>query len=239
MMPLITVGPLRLSTYGLVLIAMAGIWWWWSDLRIRRMTGIDADLLLGVMLVGAWLGGRLWYVAGSDAIVAQLQNYRSLEFAWPGAILGALIILVVVTVRQSQPTMQVLSALALPTLVAQMGGAVGMYLAGIGMGVPWQGIWAIELAGTFRHPVQLYEAVIAVLGAMVCMLLQRRNYAVGHVVLLASVATNWLVVEGFRAQALYLPGGIHVAQVIGLVLLVIACEYGIHMNSVHSRAHTP
>ena len=235
MMPLISIGPLRLSTYGLVLIAMAGLWWWWSELRIRRTTGIDADQLLGLMLVGAWVGGRLWYVVGSEAIVAQLQNYRSLEFAWPGACLGAMSVLVVLTVRKSQPTVQFLSALALPTLVVQAGGAIGMFIAGIGMGEPWQGIWAIELAGTFRHPVQLYEAMVAVLGAIVCVVLQRRNYAFGHVVLLACVATNWLLVEGFRAQSPYLPGGIHVAQVIGLVLLIVACEYGIHMNKVHSR----
>ena len=32
MMPLITLGPLRLSSYGICIVLALGLWWWWGAL---------------------------------------------------------------------------------------------------------------------------------------------------------------------------------------------------------------
>jgi prolipoprotein diacylglyceryltransferase len=238
MMPLITVGPLRLSSYGLLLIGALILWWGWSERRIRVVTQREPDGLLGLMIVGAWLGGRLWYVAGSTAIGAQLLHLRALEFAWPGALVGALVMLVVAQWRWQWSVLQIVSLIAVPTLAAQAVGALGMYIAGIGLGQPWDGIFAVEMAGALRHPVQLYEASIALCGVFVTHRLQQYYPQRAVHWFVGALAVNWLVVEGFRAQSVVLPGGIHVAQVIGLVLCVGVVEHYLRASSTMHRSAT-
>jgi len=238
MMPLITVGPLRLSSYGLLLIGALMLWWGWSERRIRVATQREPDVLLLLMIVGAWVGGRLWYVAGSSAIGAQLFHLRALEFAWPGALAGALVMLVVAQWRWQWSVTQIVSLIAVPSLIAQAIGALGMYVAGIGLGQPWGGIFAVDIAGALRHPVQLYEASVALCGALVThrLQLQYPHHAVQWFV--GALAMNWLVVEGFRAQSVMLPGGIHVPQLIGLVLFVSVVEQYLRASATVQRTAT-
>ncbi|MFM7679446.1 MAG: prolipoprotein diacylglyceryl transferase family protein, partial [Roseiflexaceae bacterium] len=119
MMPLISVGPLRLSSYGLLLIGALVLWWGWSERRIRAATHREPDVLLFLCMLGAWLGGRLWYVAGSSAIAAQLLHLRALEFAWPGALVGALVMLGVAQWRWQWSVTHIISLIAVPSLLAQ------------------------------------------------------------------------------------------------------------------------
>ncbi|MFN5343252.1 MAG: prolipoprotein diacylglyceryl transferase family protein [Roseiflexaceae bacterium] len=238
MMPLITVGPLRLSSYGLLLISALMLWWGWSERRIRVATQREPDVLLGLLILGAWLGARLWYVAGSSAIGAQLLHLRALEFAWPGALVGALAMLVVAQWRWQWSVTQIISLIAVPSLLAQAIGALGMYIAGIGLGQPWDGVFAVEMAGALRHPVQLYEASIALCGALMTHRLQQHHPQLTVQLFVGALAVNWLIVEGFRAQSVVLPGGIHVAQVIGLVLCVGVVEHYLRASSTMQRSAT-
>lgn len=224
MMPLVTIGPLRLSSYGVVLMLMTMGWWWWCARRIYRATQRDADALLMQLVVGAWLGGRLWVALGTQALFVELSNLRSLEFAWSGACVGASSALALAARRSHWQPFQLVSLIAVPTLLAQAGGAVGMYIAGMGMGSVWDGWWAVDMAGMLRHPVQLYEASVALVGAGVCVLVSMRRPAVLPHAFMAALASNWMLVEGFRARAWTLPGGIHVAQVVALVLLIVVIE---------------
>ncbi|MFM7679712.1 MAG: prolipoprotein diacylglyceryl transferase family protein, partial [Roseiflexaceae bacterium] len=122
--------------------------------------------------------------------------------------------------------------------LAQAIGALGMYLAGIGLGLPWDGLFAVEMAGALRHPVQLYEASIALCGALVVHRLQRQYPQLAVAWFVGALATNWLVVEGFRAQSVVLPGGINVAQLIGLVLCVGVVEHYLRASSTMQRSAT-
>jgi prolipoprotein diacylglyceryltransferase len=168
MMPLITLRPLRVSSYGICLMLALGLWWWWSARRIPASSAIDSDAVLLVLAVGAWLGGRIGDVLGSVAIWTQLANLRALEFNWPGALVGAMGALALYHWRRPLPWVLLLDAIALPTLCAQAIGAIGLWLAGMAVGVPWQGAWAVAHAGAWRHPVQLDAAGIALLAALWC-----------------------------------------------------------------------
>lgn len=225
MMPLITLGPLRLSSYGVCLIIAVALWWGWSERRIGASMQREPDALLLLMVLGAWVGGRIWYVVGSTAIVEQLTNWRALEFAWPGALLGALTILVVAQRYWQWSVTDVLTQIAVPTLCAQAIGAIGMFVAGIGLGRPWQAPIAVEMAGVLRHPVQLYEALVALVAALVIARYQRTQRVRGSALFVGAVGVNWLLVEGFRAQSYMLLGGIHLAQLCGLVVVLIVSEY--------------
>jgi prolipoprotein diacylglyceryltransferase len=225
MMPLITLGPLRLSSYGICIVLALGLWWWWGARRIPATANIDSDSVLFALAIGAWLGGRIGYVLGSVAIWPQLANLRALEFSWPGALLGAVGALLLYHWWRPFARAALLDALTLPTLCAQAIGAMGLWLAGMAVGVPWQGVWATAQAGAWRHPVQLYEAGIAVLVAVWCLLAARMLPTIpARWWLLGGIALNWLISEGFRADALTLTGGIRVIQCVGLCLLIVVSE---------------
>jgi hypothetical protein len=73
--------------------------------------------------------------------------------------------------------------------------------------------------------VRLYEAGVAVLVAVWCLLATRMFPAIpARWWLLGGIALNWLISEGFRAEALTLTGGIRVIQCIGLGLLIVVSE---------------
>ena len=225
MMPLITLGPLRLSSYGICIVLAMGLWWWWSARRIPSTANIDSDGVVFVMVIGAWLGGRAGYVLGAEAIWVQLANLRALEFSWPGALIGAASALALYHWRRPFAIASLLDALTLPTLCAQAIGAVGLWLAGAAVGVPWDGAWAVAQAGAWRHPVQLYEAGIALLAVIWCLLAPRILPTIpARWWLLGGIALNWLMSEGFRADAFTLTGGIRVIQCVGLCLLIVVSE---------------
>jgi len=225
MMPLITLGPLRLSSYGICIVLALGLWWWWGARRIPATANIDSDGVLFALAIGAWLGGRIGYVFGAVAIWAQLSNLRALEFSWPGALVGAMGALALYHWRRPLAWMVLLDAIALPTLCAQAIGALGLWLAGMAVGVPWQGAWAVAQAGAWRHPVQLYEAGIAVLAAVWCLCAPRILPTIpARWWLLGGIALNWLISEGFRADALTFSGGIRIIQCVGLGLLIVVSE---------------
>lgn len=224
-MPLITLGPLRVSSYGIVLLLAVGLWWWWGERRIAATSQVDSDSLLLIMAIGGWLGGRIGYVVGTAVVWPQLANLRALEFSWPGALLGAVGALWLYHKWRPCPLAPLLDALALPTLCAQAIGATGLWLAGLAVGVPWLGIWSVAHAGAWRHPVQLYEAGLALLGAVWCVLAARLLPDIPpRWWLLGGIAFNWLISEGFRADAQALPGGIRVIQCVGLGLLLVVIE---------------
>lgn len=237
MYPLIELGPLRLSSGGLLLIAAAWLWGWLAERAALRRGGaaLVADMAACSFpaLIGAALGARLWYGLGnSDLYGARPSLFFALrisDLAWPGALVGAGLALVIWARRRgaSLPALIDCAALALPLPLAI--GWIGMLLSGEAFGMPATLPWAIPLFGADRHPTQLYAALAALLLIPVSAAAARRTVLpAGSVaaLVLALHGLSILLIDAVRADAILLPGGVRSSQLFGLALLLIALRWG-------------
>jgi phosphatidylglycerol---prolipoprotein diacylglyceryl transferase len=230
MYPLISLGPFNLSSSGLLLLIALVVG---SPLieRIARRWGEasladQAGRLMLPVLIGAALGGRLWYgLFNWDLYGPNPQLFIALriaEFAWPGALLGGTLAGWLWCRRHGFAAAPLADAFALGLPIVQAIAAFGMLLSGEAFGYPTALPWAIPLFGAMRHPTQLYFVLAALLSAGALFALARRNPPPGtlFVAYLALQGLAWLVLEPFRADSLLLPFGLRVAQLLGLGLVL-------------------
>ncbi len=230
MYPLIELGPLRLSSGGLALLAAAYLWLWLFERTAGRMGGHSLTAHAAACglpaLLGALVGARLWY--GLLSLPRYAENPRLFlafsltDLAWPGAIMGgALIGWFCLHRRKIGPEWLRLAdaaALALPLPMAL--GALGALLSGEAFGSPTALPWGIPLHGTLRHPTQLVYALVALLAWI--WLRSRPHGAAGRLAAQLLLISGLLLIEPLRADALRLPGGLGAGQLFGLGLVLEA-----------------
>jgi prolipoprotein diacylglyceryltransferase len=228
MMPLVSLGPLRMSTAGLFTMAALVVWWWWGERRLVARGVLLPDWVFMTTIVATWMGARIWALIAADTPIAlmwqQLSSLRILDFAWPGAVIGGWLALWWSAQKLNTDWREWLSILALPTLLAFALSAFGGFLSGADAGRSWSGPLAVEMLGTLRHPVQLYETVLYILGFGWCWWVERQRIPGGWWHLVAVIAGNVLLVAAFREQVVILSGGIVLAQVVALLILIVAIE---------------
>jgi phosphatidylglycerol---prolipoprotein diacylglyceryl transferase len=230
--PLIELGPLRLSSGGLLLL-LAVLVAQWLLVRAARARGNaplaeQAERSVYPALLGAVIGARLWYGVFNWSLYSQTPSLfvalRIGEFAWPGALLGgALAGALWCHWRKIDPLeLADCAALALPP--AQALASVGLLLSGEAFGVPTDLPWGIALFGATRHPTQLYFALAALLSLGVLWRVARRRPLRGTLTAayLGLQGMTLLLVEALRADSLLLPAGVRAGQVFGLVLVLLA-----------------
>lgn len=234
MYPLIELGPLRLSSAGLLLVAAAYLWAWLLERAARRRGGAElagqAATCTLPALAGAVVGGRLWfgllsldlYGASPGLFVA----LRLADLAWPGALLGGALGGWAWCRRRGADAWALADvasqALPLPIAVA----ALGLLLSGEAFGLPTALPWGVPLLGAMRHPTQLYYALGALLTGALLRYAEgaaaRRGspLAPGRLAALFMIGhgLTLLLVESLRADSLALAGGVRAAQVFGLAL---------------------
>lgn len=231
MFPTIPIGPLRLQTYGLVLLLAYTAGLWLAARRARRQ-GIDSDHVYNAGLYALLVG---IVVARLGHAVAYLEVYRvdplqiiSLSpgafIPWAGA-LGAAVMVAVYLRRHCLPIVVMLDVFAPGVILALAIASLGAFLAGRDLGAVSSLPWAVELFGVRRHPVALYQgaALLALLG----LLLQAdAKYALrpGQLALLAlfGYATIRLFLEPLRAEGTLVGDGWRLAQVLALAAVVIS-----------------
>ena len=237
MMPLVSLGPLRLGSFGLLLMAALVVWWSWSERRLKRDGILLHDWHFVAIIGAAWLAGRLGAVLVQSptwsGFVSQMMQLRTIEFHGWAAVAGGLIASIAVARRTQIAWRQLWVAFALPTLAAHALVSVGAFLAGNGAGVLWDGPWAVGMLGALRHPVQLYEVLILGVGVAWLWAWEREHsqFTAWGAVLLWSAMV--LLTAGFRADAWLLPGGIVATQLVALVVVSIAVE----RVMIHGRAN--
>lgn len=228
MMPLVSLGPIRMSTAGLLTMAAIALWWWWGERRLLARGMVLPDWVFMLTIVTTWIGSRVWAVIAADTPVSmmwtQLSSIRILDFAWPGAVLGGWLGLWWSSRRCNADWREWLSVLAQPILVAFALAAFGSFWSGADVGRNWNGPFAVEMLGSLRHPVQLYEMVAYLIGFGWCVWVERQQIPGGWWHLGAVLAGTTLVVAGFREHVLLLSGGIVFAQIVALGLLIVAIE---------------
>lgn len=230
MYPLVRIGPFSLSSGGLLLLIAAMIG---SSLagRIARARGTgnlgqQADNLFYPVAIGAVIGARLWYgIFNWDLFGRTPRLFWALRvesFAWPGALLGGLLLGYLWSRWRGYDIAQVADVAALTLPVPQAVASLGLLLSGEAFGMPTSLPWGVSLFGVARHPTQIY-LVLASLGTLVVLVrLARRSLPPGTlmIVYLGLQGLTLLLIEWLRADSLLLPGGFRAGQVFGLVLLL-------------------
>jgi len=230
MLPTLQLGPLSIQTYQLALLLAA-----WAALAVgagaAQRLGLDGDHIYNAGLYGLLAGlvaGRLGHVvafwSAYRAHPLEIVGINTRAFLlWPGVI-GALIVAGWYVWRHKLPWAAVLDAVAPGALVGIAIVDLGALLAGRDVGAPTNVPWAISLWGVQRHPSQVYEllAALITLGGVLWMLRTRdRRGAVAWVAVLGYGLSRWLL-EPFRAESVTVLGGLRVAQIVGLVMALVA-----------------
>ena len=230
MYPLLPIGPLNLSSGGLLLLigVLLGSALFERAARARggeRLFEQASSTLLPV-LAGAVVGGRLIYGLLNWDVYAANPGFflvvRIAEMAWIGALMGGMLIGWLWCRWKDLDTAQIADAAAFGLLPAQFIASIGLLLSGEFFGNPTSLPWGIALFGTIRHPTQLYLALIALLGyALLVRLAQRRPMpGILFAAYLVIQGMTMLLLEPLRGDSLVLPYGIRAAQVFGLALVL-------------------
>jgi phosphatidylglycerol---prolipoprotein diacylglyceryl transferase len=230
--PLVQLGPFNLSTGGLALLGavMVASWVAARTARLRGGATLEAQVERAFLPIaaGALVGGRLWYAIFNWDLYgpnpALFLALRVADFAWPGALLGGMLVgwLWARIRRVEMPLVADVAALVLPP--AHAVASLGLLLSGEAFGVQTGLPWGLPLFGAVRHPTQLYYALAALVTWIGLRQLDRVASPVG------TLFTAYLVLHGLalmliepvRADSLLLPGGVRAAQVVGLVLIAVA-----------------
>jgi phosphatidylglycerol---prolipoprotein diacylglyceryl transferase len=230
--PLFQIGPFNLSTGGLVLLGAVLVASWLSSrtARVRGGGPLEAQIERAFLpvVVGAVVGARLWYGVFNWDLYgpnpALFLALRVADLAWPGALLGGILVSWLWTRlrRVELPLLADTAALVLPP--AHAIASIGLLLSGEAFGVATSVSWGVPLFGAVRHPTQLYYALAALVTWIVLQRLDQRAIPVGTLftAYLGLHGLALLLIEPFRADSLLMPGGVRAAQVIGLILIIAA-----------------
>jgi phosphatidylglycerol:prolipoprotein diacylglycerol transferase len=241
MAPYLSILGFSIQSYPLFLLVavMAGLW---LAARQARRLGLDPDHVYNLgfyTLLATLIGARLAFViqnwsAYRDAPLSALSPTTT-AFAWPeGLVVGAVVALIY-WLRHRLPVGLTLDAIAPGLALALAIERLGAFLGGVSFGEPTGLPWGVFMWGEVRHPVQIYE-MLALLAILAVLLWQGDRRSFGKlrtvpfdgyifVLFLALYAGSRLFLEAFRADAALISGGLRVAQVIALGVLLIAVWY--------------
>lgn len=199
----VTLGPLVLRWSGLLIALGIAFGALLSALESKRRYQ-DAEIVLYLftpVLVGGWLGARLWHILTPPLSSVQLglttAHYLSHPldilgfwvggFGIPGALLGGTLGLILAARKENLPFWELTDILAPGVLLAQVIGRAGNYfnqeLYGLPTNLPW-GIFiqperrlsGYEQIG-FYHPLFAYEMLLFSLGLILLLWLARGKFS--------------------------------------------------------------
>jgi phosphatidylglycerol:prolipoprotein diacylglycerol transferase len=233
-----TIGELSVRWYG-VMVALAVIvlilWMVW---QIRRGADISYDRLLTVALIAIPSGiivSRLLHVIDQWSYYFQdIAHLRQIVGAggltiW-GAILGATLGIWVYSRFSDFKFGYFMDLVAPGVLLAQVIGRVGCTINGCCYGkatsLPWGVVYtdpdSFAPLGIAVHPTQVYEIVFLLIVFGVLFWLRRRFQPEGSLFLIyLSLYSVWRLGVGFLRDGTDFLFGLHQAQVVGIVVLLI------------------
>ena len=238
MLPSLDIFGLSLPTEPLFLIIAFYAGLWLAGREVARLhppkdsgQRLDSELPWDfgtVALVAGVVGARGWYVAANWQAYA-LDWTQALALASgslavvPGAVIGVVVGLIWIG-REGVDWAAFADAMAPGLALMQAIAGVGAFLSGEAYGKPSNVPWAVQLWGELRHPVQLYEVLVALAVLGVLWYLQRRKPYAGFAFLIYVflTAVGRLFVEAFRGNPALLPAGLRTIQVISLGMAVAA-----------------
>jgi prolipoprotein diacylglyceryl transferase len=230
-LPIVQIGPIAVQLPGLLILI--GVWFglWVSEhsgtVEKEKLDRINNMVLLA--LICSVIGARLGYAAAYPKIFTQNPtSFFSLNPGlldpWSGIAFGLLAALVYGR-RKEIPFWETLDFLSPAVVVFLISTSLANLASGNGYGEPTQLPWAINLWGKYRHPTQVYEALVGFL--ILLAILPERRYKVNLVpgirfltfLILYSAARLFL--EAFRGDSTMIYAGIRAVQILYWIVLGI------------------
>ncbi|MBE2198176.1 MAG: prolipoprotein diacylglyceryl transferase [Anaerolinea sp.] len=234
MFPTIRLGPAALPTAGLLTIL--GIY---LLLHVVERTALrlhqDANRLYGLsvtLIIAAFAGARLTFVW------LYWPAYRAdlLSIIWPlnsgfnvwGGLVVALAAGFFYGRYHQLPLWKTADALIPGVIVGLMVVSLIDFLAGPGFGKLTSAPWGITQFSVRRHPVQIYELLVAALALLAWWQFHRERFFDGQLVLLTTAVYSGgrLFVDAFRENAWVTTAGWHILQILCLALMLLSL-YGL------------
>ena len=240
----ISISPFGPAMVGAFLAAWAQLRW-----GLRQLDLLDEENASAVLLaagVGGILGAKIYYAMlyGDWRLLFDRSG-----LVWYGGLIGGALAVLWTVRRRGMPMLRVLDVGAPAVAVGYAVGRVGCFLVGDDYGVATRLPWGVRFpyglpfpttAGNMRafggdidpsaaagelvgvHPTQLYETLAGLLILVVCRQMLRRGAQPGLTALtgFGMLAAERFFVEFLRAKDDVFFGGVTLAQVISLVLLV-------------------
>jgi phosphatidylglycerol:prolipoprotein diacylglycerol transferase len=236
MFPILQLGPIAIQLPGLFLLV--GLWVAINIIekeaprRNLAVTALSNMILLG--LVFGVVGARLWYaIRYIDVYLGNPLSLFSLNpstLASGEGILTGLLAAWIYGQRKGLPLWLTLDTMAPGLAVFMIALGLSHLSSGDAFGAPSSVPWAIELWAELRHPSQIYEIILAVLIFFILWRIRTWDTFPGFAFLswIAMSAGARLFLEAFRGDSVIILGGIRSAQVVSMVVLLMAM-WGLHM----------
>lgn len=229
MMPTLLIGSIALPTYPLFLLIAYWVGLWLAARQANKF-GIDGDHVYNAGLYGliaGIVGARLWFVLEHwenyiPNPIQALSLSRSALAPTEGLIIASLVVLIYL--QQNKVSLGIfLDAAAYGLCLAIAMANIGAFLGGELLGAITTVPWAVEMSGTVRHPVQLYETTISLVILAVLFLISYQPWASFKFwcfVILYSLGRMGL--EIFRASPYLIGDGYLGGQILALLIIIVA-----------------
>lgn len=230
MYPTINIGSFALPTAGLLYIFGA---YFCLDLLERTAVRVKHDptqmYALGTTtLVAGIVGARLVFVieywaAFRENLLSIVWPLNSGYNSWAGLLIGLTAGFFYARARQLPPA-KTLDALVPGVLAGFAIISLKDFLVGPGYGTASTLPWALSQFGISRHPVQIYELLLAVVAFYSWWRMTRRSVQSGFPVLVVTAvySAGRLYLDAFRENAWLTANGLHVWQLVSFVALIAA-----------------
>lgn len=181
------------------------------------------DLVLYLMIAGI-AGARLMYVAlewdmyRANPLEILMLNHGGLS--WHGALIGGILVAIWYLPKMGIPFWRLADFLAPSIALGYAIARVGCDIYGKATTVPW----AVEVAGSLRHPAQLYSSLSSYLIFFILWQFRDRTRYDGQLFLMYVVLYSLSrgIIEYFREGQMVFGGLMSVAQLVSLGAVVAA-----------------
>jgi phosphatidylglycerol:prolipoprotein diacylglycerol transferase len=229
-----TIGSFSVRWYGIMIAIGVLVLVLWMLREVKKGAKLSYDIIITAALVGVPSGiivSRLlhvidrWVYSGSPWPIWGLEGLT----IW-GAVLGATLGVWVYSRFSKFPFGYFVDLVALPAILAQAIGRVGCTINGCCYGLPTSLPWGIVYTdpqsyaplGVALHPTQVYEIVFLLIIFGVLFPLRKRFQPAGSFFLIyLSLYSAWRLGIDFLREGNSFLFGLHQAQVIGIIVLLI------------------
>ena len=174
MLPYITLGPLSLGTFGILMwLAFVAAYFELTRELHRQRIQADSHVLVGMIAVAGIIGSKLWHVLETPAVLYVNpfgELFSRFGFAWFGGFVAGTAVLVLYARRHKIPVLKLMDAAAPASALGYSIGRIGCLTSGDGdYGIPTSLPWGMSFphglvpTNQHVHPTPIYEFMVGLL----------------------------------------------------------------------------